>query len=94
MEVFFTKENCCRSMYDTSVESNQNCIAILKPEVLGEELRSKDNQLVLLLSGFGCRHGMHIRHDFGVGLESSAVMCVMLSFVQMDLEQELSVMTF
>lgn len=55
MEVFFTKENCCRSMYDTSVESNQNCIAILKPEVLGEELRSKDNQLVLLLSGFGCR---------------------------------------
>lgn len=55
MEEFFTKENCCRSMYDTSVESNQNCIAILKPEVLREEHGSKDNQLVLLLSDFGCR---------------------------------------
>lgn len=55
MNDFFTKENCCRSMYDNSVESNQNYIAIVKPEVLGEEHRSKDNQLVLLLSGFGCR---------------------------------------
>lgn len=55
MEEFFTKENCCRSMYDTSVDSNQNCIAIVKPEILGEEHRTRENQLVLLLSGFGCK---------------------------------------
>ncbi len=55
MNDFFTKENCCRSMYDTSVDSNQNCIAIVKPEVLCEEHRTRDNQLVLLLSGFGCK---------------------------------------
>ena len=55
MNDFFTKENCCRSMYDTSVDSNQNCIAIVKPEVLGEEHRTKENQLVILLSGFGCK---------------------------------------
>lgn len=42
-------------MYDTSVDSNQNCIAIVKPEVLGEEHRTKENQLVILLSGFGCK---------------------------------------
>ena len=52
---FFTKENCCRSMFEQSVETNQECIAILKPEVLCEENRTRDNQLVLLLSGFGCR---------------------------------------
>lgn len=55
MNDFFTKENCCRSMYDTSVETNQDCIAILKPEALAEENRTRNNQLVLLLSGFGCR---------------------------------------
>lgn len=55
MNDFFTKENCCRSMYDTSVDSNQNCIAIVKPEVLCEKHRTKDNQLVLLLSGSGCK---------------------------------------
>lgn len=42
-------------MYDTSVESNQDYIAIVKPEVLCEEHRTRDNQLVLLLSGFGCK---------------------------------------
>ncbi len=55
MNDFFTKENCCRSMYDTSVDSNQSCIAIVKPEVLCEKHRTKDNQLVVLLSGFGCK---------------------------------------
>ncbi len=55
MNDFFTKENCCRSMYDNSVETNQDYIAIVKPEVLCEEHRTRDNQLVLLLSGFGCK---------------------------------------
>ncbi len=55
MNNFFTKENCCRSMYDISVDSNQDCIAIVNPGVLGEEHRTKDNQLVLLLSGSGCK---------------------------------------
>lgn len=55
MNDFFTKENCCRSMYDTSVETNQDYIAVVKPEVLSKEHRTKDNQLVLLLSGSGCK---------------------------------------
>ena len=42
-------------MYDISVDSNQDCIAIVNPGVLGEEHRTKDNQLVLLLSGSGCK---------------------------------------
>lgn len=42
-------------MYDNSVETNQDYIAIVKPEVLCEEHRTRDNQLVLLLSGFGCK---------------------------------------
>lgn len=55
MNDFFTKENCCRSMYDNSVETNQDYIAVVKPEVLSKEHRTRDNQLVLLLSGFGCK---------------------------------------
>lgn len=51
----FTKENCCRSMLDQSVESNRGFIAIINPEVLCEEHRTKDLQLVELLGGLGCK---------------------------------------
>lgn len=49
-----TKEDCCRDMYDSSVESNVGCIAILKPEVLKPKYREAKYQLLRLRSGFGC----------------------------------------
>ncbi len=49
-----SKENCCRNMYDTSVETNEGYIAILKPEILCDCDRTKDFQLVRLTGGFGC----------------------------------------
>lgn len=55
MSDFFTKENCCRSMIDQCVESNQGYIAILKPELLPKEHQTKEYQLVELLSGLGCK---------------------------------------
>ncbi len=55
MEELFTKENCCRSMLDQCVETNQGHIAIINPEILCEEHRTKDFQLVELLSGLGCK---------------------------------------
>lgn len=55
MEELFTKENCCRSMLDQCVETNQGFIAIINPEVLCKDHRTKDFQLVELLSGLGCK---------------------------------------
>lgn len=54
MQELLSKENCCRSMYDTSVETNEGCIAILNPEMLCDCHREKDLQLVRLNGGFGC----------------------------------------
>ena len=54
IKYLFTERDVCRSMYDTSVESNCDCIAILKPEALHPIHRTPDNQLVRLHSGFGC----------------------------------------
>lgn len=60
MEELLTQKNCCRSMLDQSVETNRGFIAIIKPEILCEEHRTKDFQLVELLSGLGCQP-----HSFG-----------------------------
>lgn len=54
MKKYFTKENCCRTMYDDSVETNEGCVAILKPKVLPKADRTADNQLFYLMGGFGC----------------------------------------
>ena len=51
----FTKYDCCRTMYDLSVETNQGCIAIIKPELLNEVDRTGCYQLVRLVAGFGCK---------------------------------------
>ena len=50
----FTEKDCCRTMYDSSVNYNVGCIAILKPEIIKKEYRTNYNQVVRLVGGFGC----------------------------------------
>lgn len=53
MKGLFTEKDCIRSMYDPAI-TNVGCIAIVKPEILKPEYRTKENQLVRLNGGFGC----------------------------------------
>lgn len=49
----FTSKNCVRDMYDSSVKTNVDCIAIIKADWFKPEYRTAENQLVRLQGGFG-----------------------------------------